>query len=167
MKSVLFLCTGNYYRSRFAEELFNHHARRTRLSWNADSRALAIERGSGNVGPISEHAAKGLGQLGVQIAEPSRMPRQCLPADLSAASLIVALEEKEHRPLLIERFPGWEDVIRYWHIRDVEFESPVISLGRLAALVDELVRELSGADPVGLKSGAGRAQRPAESEFDA
>jgi hypothetical protein len=26
MKSVLFLCTGNYYRSRFAEELFNHRA---------------------------------------------------------------------------------------------------------------------------------------------
>ena len=25
-KTVLFLCTGNYYRSRFAEELFNHEA---------------------------------------------------------------------------------------------------------------------------------------------
>jgi protein-tyrosine phosphatase len=23
-KQVLFLCTGNYYRSRYAEELFNH-----------------------------------------------------------------------------------------------------------------------------------------------
>lgn len=23
MKKVLFLCTGNYYRSRFAQELFN------------------------------------------------------------------------------------------------------------------------------------------------
>ena len=149
MKSVLFLCTGNYYRSRFAEELFNHRARRARLAWHASSRALAIERGSGNVGPMSEHAAKGLGRLGVQIAEPGRMPQPCLPTDLSAASLIVALEEREHRPLLVERFSGWEDVIRYWHIRDVEFESPVVSLGRLAGLVDELVGELSAADPVG------------------
>jgi len=24
MKTVLFLCTGNFYRSRFAEEVFNH-----------------------------------------------------------------------------------------------------------------------------------------------
>jgi len=25
-RTVLFLCTGNYYRSRFADELFNHKA---------------------------------------------------------------------------------------------------------------------------------------------
>ncbi len=31
MRLVLFVCTGNYYRSRFAEGLFNHHARRADL----------------------------------------------------------------------------------------------------------------------------------------
>ena len=39
MQTVLFLCTGNYYRSRFAEELFNHRAARDGLSWVAQSRA--------------------------------------------------------------------------------------------------------------------------------
>ena len=40
-KTVLFLCTGNYYRSRFAEILFNHLAGQSKLAWRADSRGLA------------------------------------------------------------------------------------------------------------------------------
>jgi len=39
---VLFLCTGNYYRSRYAEELFNHLARAEGLSWRAISRGAAF-----------------------------------------------------------------------------------------------------------------------------
>ena len=38
---VLFLCTGNYYRSRYAEEIFNHQAGRDGLGWRAFSRAVA------------------------------------------------------------------------------------------------------------------------------
>ena len=37
-KFVLFLCTGNYYRSRFAESLFNSVAGKMGLPWRASSR---------------------------------------------------------------------------------------------------------------------------------
>ena len=40
MKHLLFVCTGNYYRSRTAEELFNFLATHRTLSWRADSRGL-------------------------------------------------------------------------------------------------------------------------------
>ncbi len=53
MKKILFLCTGNYYRSRFAEKLFNNLATQKNLDWEADSRGLAIERGVNNVGAMS------------------------------------------------------------------------------------------------------------------
>ena len=44
VKRVLFICTGNYYRSRFAEEWFNFLVRQERaLHWVADSRGLALE----------------------------------------------------------------------------------------------------------------------------
>jgi protein-tyrosine phosphatase len=148
MKSVLFLCTGNYYRSRFAEELFNHRVRDMRLSWSADSRALAIERGIGNVGPMSAHAVAGLTKLGVDPAGRGRAPRPCLVEDLSAAHLIVALEQAEHRPLLLERFADWEAWVRYWHVRDVEFEAPGKALAGLASRVDELVAELMSTDAI-------------------
>src|SRR5262245_59358254 len=50
MKKILFLCTGNYYRSRYAEEIFNHIAEQRGLAWRAFSRGAA-ERGSpDNVG---------------------------------------------------------------------------------------------------------------------
>jgi hypothetical protein len=35
---ILFLCTGNYYRSRYVEELFNHRAKIESLPWRAFSR---------------------------------------------------------------------------------------------------------------------------------
>jgi protein-tyrosine phosphatase len=65
MKTVLFLCTGNYYRSRFAEELFNHRAARDGLSWVAQSRALAIERGINNIGPLATVVLKALEERGL------------------------------------------------------------------------------------------------------
>ncbi len=49
-KTVLFLCTGNYYRSRFAEALFNSVAGKMGLPWRASSRGLALERGVNNIG---------------------------------------------------------------------------------------------------------------------
>src|ERR1700676_5815762 len=67
-KTVLFLCTGNYYRSRFAEVLFNSVAGKMGLPWQASSRGLALERGVHNVGPMAGEAVTGLGALGVRAA---------------------------------------------------------------------------------------------------
>lgn len=52
-KTVLFLCTGNYYRSRYAEVLFNSVVGKMNLPWMASSRGLALERGVNNVGPMA------------------------------------------------------------------------------------------------------------------
>src|SRR6266446_4485609 len=49
--TVLFLCTGNFYRSRFAEIYFNWLAPREKLLWRADSRGLALD--PTNFGPLS------------------------------------------------------------------------------------------------------------------
>ena len=53
MKVVLFLCTGNYYRSRFAEELFDYLAPANCAGWVAASRGIAVDLGNNNVGPIA------------------------------------------------------------------------------------------------------------------
>ncbi len=142
MKTVLFLCTGNYYRSRFAEELFNNRAARAEVRWVARSRALAIERGANNIGPVSPFALRGLEARGVAAAGSDRPPQQCALIDLQTADHVVALDESEHRPLLLERFPYWENRAEYWQVRDVEFVSPAIALGEIEQRINVLLSRL-------------------------
>ena len=143
MRTVLFLCSGNYYRSRFAEELFNHHALRAGLSWVATSRALAIELGINNVGTLSPFALEALEKRGLVAKDGERPPRQCAVVDLQSADRIVALMDSEHRPLIRERFRGWEDRVEYWQVGDVEVTQPDVALGsietEIAALIEKLV----------------------------
>ena len=144
VKTVLFLCTGNYYRSRFAEELFNHHAAQAGLNWQAQSRALAIERGINNVGPLSPLAVWGLTARGLSANGADRPPQQCVILDLQSADYIVALNEVEHRSLMRERFPNWESRIQYWEIGDVAFVQPNAALALIDVRVEALLANFRG-----------------------
>src|SRR5437764_6709434 len=96
-KTILFLCTGNYYRSRFAEALFNSVAGRLGLPWRATSRGLALERGVHNVGPMAASAIKALEALGVCAGDDcARLPAQVTTDDLEWADRVVALKQDEH-----------------------------------------------------------------------
>jgi predicted translation initiation factor SUI1 len=118
-KIVLFLCTGNYYRSRFAEILFNSVARNMGLPWRASSRGLALERGVNNVGPMAVAAIKALENRGLRaLADFARFPMQVTANDLDMADWIVALKQDEHLPLLQERFPTWIEKVEYWQVDD-------------------------------------------------
>jgi len=118
-KSILFLCTGNYYRSRFAEILFNSVAERMSLPWKASSRGLALERGVNNIGPMAVSAVEALETLGVRSGEDClRLPQQVTMDELEKADRIVALKQEEHLPLLQDRFPAWAEKVEYWHIED-------------------------------------------------
>jgi protein-tyrosine phosphatase len=140
---LLFLCTGNYYRSRFAELLFNALATAGRLNWQAFSRGLALEKGINNVGPISQTAVEVLKERGIEIDVPPRYPLQVQEHDLRAAALIVALKEVEHRPYLHARYPTWVDKVEYWHIHDMEPSPTYNPLQEIEREVQHLIRRLS------------------------
>ncbi|MEZ5787307.1 MAG: low molecular weight phosphatase family protein [Xanthobacteraceae bacterium] len=143
MMVVLFLCTGNYYRSRFAEELFNHSADRAGIAWTATSRALAIERGIRNVGPLSRYVLQALGARGIAARSSKRMPQPCSVHDMQNADLIVALMEAEHRPLIFERFPDWVDKAEYWNVGDIDVAHPDAALNAVSDHVATLIQRLS------------------------
>src|SRR4051795_11059843 len=118
-KTILFLCTGNCYRSRFAEALFNSVAGKMGLPWRASSRGLALERGVNNVGPMAASAVQALEAMGVRAGDAlTRMPAQVTTDDLERAALVVGLKHAEPLPLLQERFPAWAEKVEFWHVDD-------------------------------------------------
>ncbi len=140
---VLFVCTGNYYRSRFAERLFNAHAAQSNLPWTAASRGFVLA--PQNVGPISPLTLAELAARGYAVEGDVRFPLVLRHADLAAADLVVALEEAEHRPWFERSFPEWVDRVEYWHIHDVDGLPATEAFARIAREVERLIARLARA----------------------
>lgn len=139
---LLFLCTGNYYRSRYAELYFNNLITKSDLQWSAFSRGLATE-GSKNIGPIAAKVLARLQAQGIEPENPIRYPRQVAQADLELASFVVALHEPEHRPLMQQRFPEWENQITYWRIPDLDQMSSDNAFSAIELQVTQLIQQLT------------------------
>src|SRR5208282_5936580 len=98
LKTVVFICTGNFYRSRFSEYLFNALAKKRGLNWRANSRGLQTWTAAGE-GPISEFAAYRLIAMRVPF-DRARFPIQLSEIDLADADLVVALKKAEHHAMM-------------------------------------------------------------------
>lgn len=135
--NVLFICSGNYYRSRFAEHFFQHLANQANSDARAFSRAMATDLAGRNPGPISPHALRGLQQRGIELETPIRFPRSLSETDLKLATHIIAVKESEHRPWMDTRFPAWTSRVEFWRIDDIDVASPDDALPLLEARVRE------------------------------
>lgn len=117
MKTVLFLCTGNYYRSRYAEILFNARAEEMGLGWNAVSRGLAPD--PRNPGPMFRDTMKALQKQGISVENHLRFSMKATDS-FESNDHVVAVKEAEHRPMILRNFPNW--------LGRVEFDEDVFAL---------------------------------------
>ncbi|MBL9155499.1 MAG: hypothetical protein JNK37_23685 [Verrucomicrobiales bacterium] len=136
------MCSGNFYRSRFAEALFNFHALRRRLSWRAESRGFQPHLATED---LSHHTRAALELRNIPLALTRRKPARLEACDLRAAALTICLKEAEHRPRMVAGFPEWTDRVHYWHIHDIDVEPPGTALPELEQNVLDLVASLSAA----------------------
>ena len=140
-KTILFLCTGNYFRSRFAEILFNHVAGKFGLAWRATSRALAPDPAKRNVGPMAVVAIEALEHMGIRAsADFARLPQEVTPDEMDQADRVVALKRTEHLPMFEERFPAWIGKVEFW---DVDDDPKVLGLIE-KEVMDLIARLVSG-----------------------
>src|SRR5581483_7794068 len=137
---ILFLCSGNYYRSRFAEILFNHLAAENDLEWDADSRGIVAEA-SRNPGPISQATLDGLAARNIPVGA-VRFPMQLTEQDLERADRVIALYDDEHRPMLRRDFPRHVQSVEFWRVPDLDEMSSDEALSLIEENVRTLIQEL-------------------------
>lgn len=154
MRHVLFICSGNFYRSRFAEAVFNHAAEQRGADWRAFSRGLATHLVDG-AGDLSIHTRFALVSRGIPLACTGPRPVQLSDADLRRAARVIALKEEEHRPMMRALFSAWEDRIEYWHVHDLDVGTPFTVVPELERLTLQLLDQVAG--PAG--AGGGRSPR--------
>ena len=145
MHKVLFICTGNYYRSRYAELYFNALAEKQNLNWEAFSRGLATELG-GNIGPIAPRVIIRLKEYDIHIEGKIRYPIQLDQADFQEADMIIAMNEPEHRKLIQRRFSEWVDRITYWHVPDLDQVGSDVAFPKIEQYITEQLQQLASLD---------------------
>lgn len=122
-KRVMFVCSGNYYRSRLSEILFNHQADLSGLAWEAQSRGIL---GTGGLKGLSPEAKRYLGQAKLKhLGEKPRNPMVLKVEDLTEHDLVIALCRAEHQPMIEQKFVALAKALqktgrlRYWNIYDI------------------------------------------------
>lgn len=140
MPEVLFICTGNFYRSRHAEAVLNWEARRRGLAVRAFSRGLLTSLVADEPTRLSPFTAARLAQLGIPAELTGPAPLQLAEEDLRRAHRSVALRRGEHRALMLREHPAWADRVEYWDVADIDEGPPDRALALVEAEVERLLR---------------------------
>ncbi|MFO0930199.1 MAG: hypothetical protein U0736_24765 [Gemmataceae bacterium] len=114
---------------------FNALAARAGLPWRAVSRGLDLERGVLNIGPMARVAVEWLRHQGVADESCRRFPAEAVADDFARADRVIALDDAEHRPLVVDLFPDQIDRVEFWQVEDAPGVLPLIGqlVGQLIA----------------------------------
>jgi len=92
---------------------------------------------------MSRHAVEALKLREIPINGSNRRPQQLTLEDLTNSDLVVGIKESEHRPMMADLFPEWEDAVEYWHVHDLDCAEPGEALPLLESQVQNLIDRLT------------------------
>jgi protein-tyrosine phosphatase len=141
---VLFVCTGNFYRSRFAEAIFKAHA----AAGSASASSRGLDTSTPRTTGLSPLVVDELKRLKISPDLVAGYPRQLGREDLDAADVVVLLYGREHEPMLKKQFPQVDMTkVRQWSVPDVPAMAARDAFAEITRQVDLLIIELGAPQP--------------------
>ena len=140
MNNILFVCTGNIFRSRFAEEVFNHLCKINGVDATAFSAGLQVGRYKQR--KIYRPAMNELERLKIEPLRSNEDSVHIDDIDVSIYDQIICMDEEEHKPMVRsnELLSGF--TFQYWNIVDMPKVPSDISLPRCYKKVETLIDQL-------------------------
>ena len=137
---VLFVCTANIHRSRFAEEVFNHLAKKGDSVHQAFSAGLRV--GDYSFRTIYYPALDNLKKFNITPHRPSAHSMHIDDVDLSEYGRIICMDEGEHKPMVLANPNLKNDLFEYWNIIDEPKVKSELSLPKCFQRVESLLSDL-------------------------
>ena len=140
MYNILFVCTGNIFRSRFAEEVFNHLCKINGVDATAFSAGLQVGRYKQR--KIYWPAMNELERLKIEPLRSNEDSVHINDIDVSIYDQIICMDEEEHKPMVRsnELLSGF--IFQYWNIVDMPKVPSDISHPRCYKKVETLIDQL-------------------------
>lgn len=138
MMRLYFVCMGNYYRSRLAEELALHYSKELGVAIDVDSGGLSDIEHSQNPGPIAKATLRYLEEKKIIPISAKRYPKRVAREDVFGADLVILTDEDEQKRLFMQEFPDFNGKIVGWLARD-QIDDPFLQTPNL---IDKHVQAL-------------------------
>ena len=144
VKKILFLCTGNYYRSRYAEAYMKHLSSLLKLGVDCTSAGFEISKAdklSNMYGEISPFTKKRL--VDQQIFNLASEIRTELNNSLLLMSdKIIIIDKEEHTKYLCDYSAIKDMDVVYWNAKDIQDWAPKITLDLIEINCQNLASEI-------------------------
>ena len=152
---VTFVCTGNYYRSRFAESYFNYLCDILKLDYVADSYGLAIHfadelaKEHGEVSPFSRER---MNYIGIPERYFERDRKSLTKDAIENSDMVIAMDKEEHTPMIMESFPSYINQFNFFEVKDVFDWEPKQTLDETQKMVERMINDIVNEKDVNIFS---------------
>ena len=136
MTKVLFVCTANIHRSRFAEEVFNYFSEKNKKSASAFSAGLRV--GDYNFRKIYYPALDNLEKFNILPKRADELSVHINNIDLNQYDRLICMDKNEHKPMVQSDSHLSTFKFEYWDITDMPKVDSNISLPKCYKQVESL-----------------------------